>query len=318
MSASKRRIGRPNVADRRRRGRALAALACAALAAAGCASNHRVSPWGEAAGPPLGAYVERPNLEARLAEIDAETRGLGLELTGEFRGKLAGPGGPVVVRAYRGADALGRPETAVRAATSRGVVLAIGPLDPLRRTPGEASATELVVDLAPATDLNGDGAPEVVLRGERGGLEVWRLDVTGSTRLDVELAVVPTRAVDVNGDGRADLAGDAAVAAGDPIAPRLDDAATFDGVRYSNRTPEARAWHAMRAAELLAAPEAPEPDAARLRRAIERAWHRLLAGEPRRGVLAALDAEPVPAALREAVRLHRARLDRIAVAPASR
>ena len=137
------------------------------LLGVGCTSDHRVSPWGERP-PPLGALLRAPDLGARLAEVDAEAAHLGLTLTLEVEAKLPAARGGAVVRAYEGVDVVGRRVTAVRAASSRGVILALGPLD--ARDLARDQATDLVPALAPAgdgdakhgawrsgTDLNGDG-----------------------------------------------------------------------------------------------------------------------------------------------------------------
>lgn len=317
-------------------------------------SDHRVSPWGGDDGPRLSPYVAAPDLDARLSAVDAETAALRLVLDREVRGEMPRGGGPLVIRAYRGQDAVGRTTHAVRVATARGVVMAVGPLDPRdprdratelvealvvererigepsrdsapARTPGPRAREGVATAFRSGTDLNGDGAPDVVLRAETGALEVWRLSAIGSVRYDVVLAFAVTEVGDLDGDGRVDLGGHSAAAA-DAIAPVLRDVATFDGERYSNATAAAKGWHARRAAQLVtepapladagapdAAPTAsdagaapPElPPAARLREALERAWHRLRAGEPRKPVLESLDREGVPSDLRAAFDVHR-------------
>ncbi|MCK6593030.1 MAG: VCBS repeat-containing protein, partial [Polyangiaceae bacterium] len=84
--------------------------------------------FGSALFPPLSAYLGQPDLEAQLRAVESETGALGLTLVKELRGELARAAGPMVVRAYTGRDALGRETHAVRVATSRGVVMALGPL----------------------------------------------------------------------------------------------------------------------------------------------------------------------------------------------
>jgi hypothetical protein len=279
-----------------------------------------------------------PDLDARLDAIDAETAELGLERERELVGKLPGGDGVLVVRSYKGVDAVGRPVHAVRAATARGVVLALGPLEAqdAERTQG----TELVVSLLPApegdgawrsaTDLNQDGRLDVVLRNEAGELEVWGVSPTGANRYDVLLAVPATRAADVDDDGVPDLAGERVNPPEDPLTPLFDDVATFQDGRYVNTSPAARGMHrrqaALReaaiqaerdAAEARKAPQAadrasaskpPLSEAARVRRALEWGWHALLAGDSRDRVLDRLDQEPVSAALRGAFLRHRATL----------
>src|SRR5262249_1973744 len=158
--------------------------------------------------------------------------------------------------------------------------MALGPLaadDPTRD-----QATEFVPALVPGeagdekggayrsgTDRNGDGAPGGGPRNDHGALAIGRLWPPGSTPHRRAPDASPRRAIEINGDGVIDLAGEVPVGADDPIGPRFTDVATFDGERYSNRTPGARAFHAR-----LAEPRRPRStDAERLRDALERAWH---------------------------------------------
>jgi hypothetical protein len=319
------------------------------LVASACAPAHRVSPWGERP-PPLGALLRAPDLAARLAEIDAETAHLGLARTIELEAKLPAARGAALVRAYEGADVVGRRVTAIRAASSRGVILALGPLD--ARDLARDQATELVPALAPAddgdpahgawrsgTDLDGDGLPDVVARTEQGALEIWSLDVFGANRYPVELEAPPTSAIDADGDGRPDLVGRVPVPAGDPIAPVLEDVATAAPGGFSHATAAARAWHAARARDVATLPLAPpgraegpakagaadakaqaarpEPEEARVARAIVAAWHRALAGEPRDAALAALDKQRPSPALRASFEAWRRRVERVAPEPAA-
>ncbi|WP_437775374.1 FG-GAP repeat domain-containing protein [Sorangium sp. So ce1097] len=329
------------------------------LSCPSCTSDHQVSPWGAARTPPLGAYVAPPDLDAHLRAIDVEAAELELELEVELRGALPRGGGEVVLRGYAGTDALGRRTSAVRAATPRGVVMAAGPLDSGRVE--RTQATRLVPSLVPGaapdaaelklgvfrsgTDINRDGAPDVVLSNEAGDLEIWAVQPFGAARYTVELAVPPRFALDIDQDGILELAGRVPVKTGDPIAPELVDVAGFDGGRYTHRGSAARAFHAARAGVDDAAragadnrdhdaaragadnrgrdaaragtddrgrdgerQEPPKDDAARLRRALERAWHALLAGRPAKETLAALDREPVPPDLQRAFAAHRARV----------
>jgi len=291
----------------------LGSLLVAVLAGAlsGCGGDHHVSPWGSR-GPSLDVFMRPPDLASELARVEAETAALGLVRTEEITGRLPPPGsGPsLVLRGYEGRDLAGRKVHAVRVATPYGVVLAAGPLDAgdLDRT----QATELVPALAvgadgaglayrSGTDLNGDGAADVVLRNDAGTLEIWRLSERGSGPIPVSMAAPPTRGVDADGDGMIDLWGQLATPAGDPIAPRLTDVATFAAGSYSNGTPAARAWHAREAASPLPTSVS---DAVRLRAAVEHAWHAILAGEPRESVIRMLLREPVPAALRASFEVH--------------
>ncbi|WP_437792422.1 FG-GAP repeat domain-containing protein [Sorangium sp. So ce693] len=304
--------------------------------ASSCASDHQVSPWGAAGRPTLGAFIAPPDLDARLHALDVEAAELGLTLEVELRGALR-RGGAVVVRGYSGTDALGRRTSAVRVATPRGVVLAAGPLD--ARRVDHSQATQLIPSLLPGsepeateqlgvfrsgTDLNRDGAPDVVLRNENGELEIWAVQPLGAARYAVELAAPPRFALDVDRDGTLELAGRIPLDEGDPIAPDLLDVAGFEGDRYTHRGSVARAFHAARVegpgAETAGQgkrQEPPKDDAARLRGALERAWHAVLAGRPAAEALAALDREPVPPALRGAFSTHRARVAGAMAAAAS-
>jgi hypothetical protein len=95
---------------------------------------------------------------------------------------------------------------------------------------------------------------------------------------------------------------------GDPIAPRFTDVATFDGVRYSDQTPAARGFHA----RLTEARRPQAADAARLRDALERAWHAVLAGDKSaEAARKELDREAVPKGLRQAFDRHVARIEAI-------
>jgi hypothetical protein len=314
----------------------LLALA-ASLLPLGCASNHHVSPWGGSDRPSLGAFVERPDLPAQIARIDAETASHALRLVTEIRADLPRGGGPALLRGYEGLDALGRQTRAVRVATGHGVVIALGPLD--ARDPLRDQAVELVPALMPAeerdaagafrsgTDLNGDGALDVVIRSETGRLELFRIGLLGADMYKIEMMAPPTRAIHIEGDTRIGLFGEVALNPDDAIAPHFTDVATFDRDRYSNATPAARAFHAR-----LAAPSAPSPpassappapsapprsppppapplrDEARLASALERAWHAVLSGKPKEEALKELAREPVPRALRDAFDRHSRRI----------
>jgi hypothetical protein len=182
-------------------------------------------------------------------------------------------------------------------------------------------------------DVNGDGLADVILANDRNEVEVWRLTSNGSTRYEVEMTLPPRRAVDLGLDGVMDLEG-REDDDGTPRGPRLVERAAFDGGRWSSAASAAKSWHARMAAALVdeeppkpagidggvhdagAAPVSDagrdagpgardggtttpaESDDERLRRALERAWHRLRAGEARSKVVAELDALAVPATLR--------------------
>jgi hypothetical protein len=172
------------------------------------------------------------------------------------------------------------------------------------------------------TDLNGDGLLDAVLRNRRGAIEIHRIGPLGSSRYALRMALVPSELADADGDGRLDLIGRADVPEGDPIAPALVDMATFEDGQYTNASAGARAFHARLASPPAArskTPPAPIDDATRLRGAIERAWHALLAGDARAPVLEALGAEPVPQPLRASFDRHRARIEALpVVAPEAR
>ena len=280
--------------------------------ALGCSGNHHVSPWGAGSGPGLEAYLQGPDLAAELAVVDAETRTLGLVQTEEIRAELPprGSGRTAVLRGYEGVDAARRKVHAVRVATPRGVVLAVGPLE--AGDLDRRRATELVpalltgddgegIAFRSGTNLNGDGSLNVVVRNDAGELSIWHLGELGSGLYAVSMAAPPTRGIDVEGSGHIDLWGQLPADPADPIAPRLADVATFAGGAYSNGTPAARAWHAREAARPL--PTAVS-DARRLRAILERAWHAVLEGQPPESVLQALRREPVPARLRAAFDVH--------------
>ena len=253
--------------------------------------------------------MEIPDLDARLALFDTETAALGLRLTSEIPLTLAHGGGPARIRGYEGTDTLGRPVHAIRVATARSVVMAVGPLD--SRDTARDVATELVPALLvedggrrgsafrSGTDLTGDGAISVVAKSETGQLAIWRITSLGASPYPIAMQAAATRALDVDGDGRVDLVGDLATDRGDTISPRLSDAATFDGVGFSDRTEGARAFHAE-----LCEPAPPSKgdakpgDERRIRAAVERAWHAVRAGKSRDDALKELQREAVPARLR--------------------
>lgn len=332
--------GTPNVAEKRplaplvlARGRfelALIGVFAGLAGLAACAPEPRPSSLlllrGDPLIPPLSTYVEAPDLAERLRTIDVETRDLGLTMTYEARGKLAGGAGVVVVRAYEGKDAVGRTTHAVRAATPRGVIMAAGPQTYPMSDAAALEATELLPALISdpkdpktgafqaATDINGDGDPDVALRSANRTIEIWRLGPLGASRYEIRSAVPPTVAVDINDDGKVDLAGARQNAWGDRIRADLSDFAVWDGRRYTNAAPGAKARHASIAAAAAAALQkldASADAAGRLAKALDLAWHTILSGGSRKEALERLDKEPVPADLRDEFAAGRADVERL-------
>ena len=103
------------------------------------------------------------------------------------------------------------------------------------------------------------------------------------------------------------------------IAPRLDDVAMFNGVGFSDRAEGARAYHA-RLAEPAAPAKGDAPptsDELRLRLALERAWHAVLAGRSKDEALKELAREAVPARLRASFERWSGLVSSLPAAPAS-
>lgn len=265
----------------------------------------------------------RPDLAAHVAAIEDEAARLGLLEVERVEGRDARSGDPLVAVSLGGRDAIGRAVHAVRVASPWGVVLARGPLDlrdvrrreatALRRDPEDVPGITVGDPLptSPLADLLGDGAAHVVLRGERGQLEVWRVTSRASTQVAVVMDVEPTAARDVDGDGRLDLVGRVAPLDGDVLAPAFVDVATWTGAAFTHRSPAARAWHAAARDHARAARASASSDVARLRSALEAAWHGVLAGDGQTRALEALDRERPPPALRGAWADHGRRIARI-------
>jgi hypothetical protein len=302
----------------RRRGHVRAGLPLVLFTSAlSCSSNHHVSEWGELGHPDLGLYVEAPDIDLHLRDIDADGDLRGLVKEHELR---TGKGDTALVaRSYSGRGSLGEEVHAIRVASSYGVILAAGPLasgDFLRHEP-----TELVLSLTAGptqeesafrslTDLTGDGVPDVILRDEERHLSIFSLRPRGAVRIAVRMEVPPTEGSDIDGDGHVDLVGRVLLDADDVIRPELVDYATFDGERFSNRTPAAKAAHARDRDTRDALPPPADPRLT-LRLAIERAWHSILAGDDRERALATLDAVKPAAGLASTFAMHRRRVAKI-------
>lgn len=281
----------------------LAALARSAslalpLAALGC-GGPEVSPWGTLGRPTLSLYAERPDLEGWLARVDEETQESGLVLGEELRAKDPASGAELVVRAYLGADPVGRSLHATRVASPFGVVLAVGPLEP---RDGRDRAVELVWSMElgagqvwrSPSDLDGDRSLELLLRAPSGALELWSLGARGATPLSHDLPCTPDRLLPLEpgvglGCARAPL--------GRSTKPELVEIATPRAGRLSRSASEARAWHARERDQRRSSAEGAD-ERARLTRAIERCFHALAAGDGRAEALAELSGVDVGAALR--------------------
>jgi hypothetical protein len=142
-----------------------------------------MSPWGST-GPKLGLYVERPDLDRHLAELDREAQRAGLEPV--LRRSLEDRGGErYELRVLEGEDRLGRTTLAIRVATRHGVVLADGPPDERSLEP----TAELVMSLPDGeggvtpvlADLTGDGTIDLLTRTTAGIVRITSLNPRGST-----------------------------------------------------------------------------------------------------------------------------------------
>lgn len=241
-------------------------------------SNHRVSPF-----PPPEAVgqILRPgdDLAGQLARATREAQASRLREVRRVEGQLAG-GDPFVAIGYEGSDIAGQPVSALRVVTPAAIVLALGPARVARGAEGTTS--ELLPSLLPGggfpsgKDWTGDRAPDLAVRAPDGSLAVYRVELMSAAIYPVVLRSPPTRVLDVNEDGRPDLAGAPSPAPGDPIAPDMVDVAVADGIFFHNDHPAALAFHRRLA-------DAPLPDGAttvRLKTALEKAFHALCAGDP--------------------------------------
>lgn len=244
-----------------------------------CASDHHVSPFG---GVDAAALLRpRNDLPAQLARARREAAAAGLRETRTLDGKLA-DGRPFVALGFEGEDAAGQRTHATRVVTPASIALALGPPTlPRREPPGPSELLPSLLDggaFASGADLTGDRAPDLVLRAPDGSLAIYRVDLLGATPYPVALRSPPTTALEINDDGYPDLAGAPPIPPDDPLRPELLDVAVAEPTSFRNDHPAALAFHRARAARPLPDPSAPLP--ARLRAALERAFHARCAGDP--------------------------------------
>ncbi|MCS6900159.1 MAG: VCBS repeat-containing protein, partial [Myxococcales bacterium] len=214
------------------------------LLASACTSNHRVSPF-----PPVGLTVflcPADDLPGQLERATREAVASGLRETLRIKGTLP-DGKPFVALGFSGIDPAGLPTHATRVVTPASVVLALGPAHVvLQELP---RPDELLPALHPSgaypsgVDLTGDQAPDVILRASDGTLAIYRIDLLGSTPYPIQLRAPPTWALDLDEDGRPDLAGLVPVPEDDAIHPELLDIAVADGTGFRNDHPAVLAHH---------------------------------------------------------------------------
>lgn len=299
---------------------ASASLLLALAAIAGCGSNHRVSPWGDREGAPVGAFAVRPDLEAQLRAIDEELAGANgaadearrLALLVELRGQDSA-GTAYVVRDYAGRDALGRPVHAVRVATQFAVVFAAGPRGELE--PGGFDQLVAALPGGPGetvrmpADFDGDGRPELILVDPRGRPQAVTLAPRGAVTLAISPPLPVARAPHL-GPGRRGLTlvqRVAGVGARELVLERL---VVLRGGAFVEDDPAVVAWHASEA-EARARADGEESEEAALDRLLARAFHAALAGaswadEKRALVERATAADRTPAWRQAIARLERA------------
>lgn len=271
-------------------GRLTVVAALAFGAPIGCGSNHHVSPW---QGVSFQSLVgERGTLEQHVARIEADMSAEGMRTHAVIDGKLD-DGTPFRIFGLQGQDELGRQRHAVRVATPWGVVLALGPETDEPDTIKRAQLVQALADgggWRSGTDLNGDGMPDVVARGADGTLEVWGLHARGASPYPWQGPVAPTRALDIDDNGRPDFAGRLQVVRADPLEVEALQVMSFSRGEYRTDTPAVRAYHRARASALGGQAAKPElPVARRLGASIELAWHRIAAGDDSKAVLQQLD-----------------------------
>ena len=239
----------------------------------GCGAGPQVSAWGPGGTPPLTLVAEKPDLAKWQRAIEGETAAAGVTQT-NAASITAPDGGRYWVARYRGEDRLGRATHAVRVASPRGVVLALGPADELAPSSalGEAPLTLPDGRNLPA-DLDGDGALELPVQARDGSLTLFRLAPDGAYEVPIR-ARTPARALVVTAGGVALCSPHVP-----PAGPRLCDLALPEGGAFSAFGPNARRAHRALAELLAAAPRGETPEQ-RDERLLERAFHRLRAGEP--------------------------------------
>lgn len=270
---------------------AVIALAACTLA---CRSDHKVSPWIEDFR--LDSIVPPPDLEQQLQRVDLEMTSEQMVRQHELKGRFS-DGTWFVIRSFVGQDPV-RPASrhALRVATGHGVILALGPAQTGGAT--RPTRTELVAALVDGggwvsgSDLNGDACPDVVVRGEDHTIELWCLMPRGASPYPVRSRIPPDRAIDIDEDGRPELAGAVVLPGPDPIAPSILEVMSFQQGAYRSDTEVVRAWHAREWGRLTAPPPdggVPASQGRELATAIEAAWHGLRSGRGAEA-LGALDA----------------------------
>jgi hypothetical protein len=277
---------------RTRLGNGLPALAVLMLSLLGCDPKPRVSPWGTRDMPPLGAFVERPDLARSMAAIDTEARATGLRIASSARVEDRS-GTPFVVLSLVGQDRLGNATSAARVASPWGVVLALGPA---KEGDDPRSPTELVAFLEAGpgrsvklpADLTGDGSPEIVVEGAGGAYAIYALEPQGTSELASDLPG-PLRGIRPHERGYALFGEEALSGRALPLAPSLSVLATFENGRFSSKNAATSKWHAGER-DARDAPWDGEDERGRLTRLCERAWHAAQAGDPVDETMAKLDA----------------------------
>ncbi|NUP10183.1 MAG: hypothetical protein HOW73_29385 [Polyangiaceae bacterium] len=256
-------------------------MLAALLSFAACEPKKQLSPWGDRSTPPLGLFVERPDLARHLVAIDAESRAEGLTPRNAYVA-TGRDGTAFEIRTFERRDKLGRTTYATRVASRWGVVLAVGPLD---EDDPRTIATRFVESL-PAdggasmqlpTDLNADGFPDVVLASDDGRMAVFTLAPRGAIEIRIDLHG-GFRELRMLRAGYAlwTHASDAAEPSTERIAPKYERIATFDAGAFVETSAAAQTWHEERARALTEAPEN-ESVVGALDRKLERAFHRALA-----------------------------------------